>query len=620
MKEDSSTSNFYGKSVRDFIDQHGTIVRSADSTAVILNNVHNCTCSLKYPNFTDHAVGHVRTQDPAVLPQPLRGLVARGLNYRPRLKSNAIEALDAARNWARQVCSKLIAKKGAWKTLNERVLHMFYCRLRKHTTYRQWTSLASGYSAELLTTQGLVASRKLACTSTDKAANTASFECVHWYRAICMIRLLGPAFAECTEQQSYRSQLATAHRWSPWADTSKPKDAILFAMPKMHKRAADHLSYRYITNACSALSKPVSLEATRVLTILMKTVREHCVSLGNTLDAKLWWSINSLDVVPLNLDRTMRPNRQIAAFDVDKCYEAVPLFEGEHSLLAHLEWFLELAFGSNPYLGSDFDWKGNPKTSGHWCNYPGGAELTYSRRDVLNLVTDLLRMTIVTVGAEQRQQEVGLPMGFSSSGILLDIYLFACEYKFVMRLARLRPNLLHLTHELFRYIDDLGCFGDGDMRVFLDSKQIQSEDNPFWIYPLYPQGPIGIKDQTERCPESTSLVYLDVEYTLTQGSLSFGMHFKGDNLPFKLLRFTHWESTISRACKLGMIYSQTRTACRSASDLIRRNANLSMLKSLFLEIGFAEALVDSTINSAVSVYSERFPYLTAQPDGVARLP
>jgi hypothetical protein len=426
-----------------------------------------------------------------------------------------------------------------------------------------------------------------------------------------MTRLLSPAFIECTDRQCETSLHAVATRWAPWADISDTRDAILFATPKMHKRDADPLAYRYITNACSAYSKPVSLEVTRVLTLLSGHVRKHCIDLGTDLGAKLWWIIDSLDSVPFNLDRTYRPNRCIAAFDVDKCYECVPLFEGEHSLLTHLSYFLNLAFGQNRYFGSNLNWLGKPKPEFDWYNYDGSADLSYTREGVRDMVSDLLQMTVVTVGSESRQQGLGLPMGFSSSGILLNIYLFVCEYKFVLRLNRLRPDLLHITHELFRYIDDLGCFNDYDIRAFLDNSQIQSEDNPFWIYPLAPYGPLGIKDQTERVTESedATAVYLDMDYILCQGILSMCMHFKGDNLPFKLLRFTHWSSEVSLPCKIGMISAQTRTACRSASDLTRRAQNLNTIRNLFLAIGFPRLRLDTEIDIAVSVYSRRFPAL-----------
>lgn len=335
------------------------------------------------------------------------------------------------------------------------------------------------------------------------------------------------------------------------------------------------------------------------------------------MGAKLWWIIDSLDSVPLNIDRSNRPNRCLAAFDVDKCYECVPLFEGQHSLLSHLEFFLDLAFQQNEFIGSDLNWLGTPKAEGHWCSFATSAEVSYSRTDVINLVSDLLRMTQVTVGSESRQQGLGLPMGFSSSGILLNIYLFVPEFRFVLRLAELRPDLLHITHEQFRYVDDLGCFGDFDMRLFLDNQQEQSEGNPFWIYPLAPNGPLGIKDQTLHSSGVSSAVYLDLKYTLTQGQLSFGMHFKGDTLPFKLLRFAHWDSNISRACKIGMIYAQTRTACRSASDVTTRSENLERIRMIFLDIGCPPKVVDNSINTALSVYSQRFPALATLLDGVA---
>jgi hypothetical protein len=617
LRADAVTAFSYGPSVRDFIDHHGDIIRTAGSIANIVDNVNNCTCHSEFAAFVDPAVGHVRTQDPALLPSPLREMVAKGLNFRPRIKSTPKEALDSALNWAKQVCNKLIPKRGAYVNRTANIVHMFYYRLRKHTSARQWSKANSGYDAALLKAQGRKAASRLACTSTDKAANTASFECLHWYRAVCMSRLISPAFAECTGQNEYERLAATAEQWTPWADISASKAAILFCTPKMHKRLVDPLAYRFITNACAAVSKPVSLEVTRVLTILSGLVRQHCTDLGDSMGAKLWWLIDSLDSVPLNLNRDPRPDRHLAAFDVEKCYECVPLFEGEHSLLSHLEFFLDLAFQQNEFIGSNLDWLGVPKANGHWCSHATSADVTYSRSGVLNLVSDLLHMTNVTVGTESRQQEVGLPMGFSSSGILLNLYLFVPEYKFVLRLAELRPDLLHITHELFRYIDDLGCFGNCDMRLFLDEQQEQSEGNPFWIYPIAPNGPLTIKDQTLRSDGVTTAVYLDTLYSLHQGQLSFEMYCKGDAMPFQLLRFTHWDSNISRACKIGMIYAQTRTACRSASDVAKRSKNLSKIRAIFLSICYPTSVVDSSISKALSVYSSRFPALTTLLDGVA---
>ena len=181
LRFDSAIAYVYGPSVRDFVDQHGYIIRTAGSSANILHNVNNCKCSDTFSQFTDPAVGHVRTQDPAVLPTPLRGLVEKGLNFRPRIESSPKEALKAATDWARIVCVKLIPKRGAYTALLESTVNMFYYRLRKNTSRRQWELTRSGYDAELLMTQGRNAAGYLACVSTDKAANTASFECINWY-------------------------------------------------------------------------------------------------------------------------------------------------------------------------------------------------------------------------------------------------------------------------------------------------------------------------------------------------------------------------------------------------------------------------------------------------------
>ena len=54
------------------------------------------------------------------------------------------------------------------------------------------------------------------------------------------------------------------------------------------------MAYRYITSACSAWSNPVSQLLTQILSTVTVPVRDHCVNLGNSMNAKLWWAIDSL--------------------------------------------------------------------------------------------------------------------------------------------------------------------------------------------------------------------------------------------------------------------------------------------------------------------------------------
>ena len=62
-----------------------------------------------------------------------------------------------------------------------------------------------------------------------------------------------------------------------------------------------------------------------MLTFLMGEARAKCVQLGLEHNAKYWWAIDCMDVLSLNLDFSRRPDRHLGAFDLDKCFESIPL-------------------------------------------------------------------------------------------------------------------------------------------------------------------------------------------------------------------------------------------------------------------------------------------------------
>jgi hypothetical protein len=156
----------------------------------------------------------------------------------------------------------------------------------------------------------------------DKVSQTATVECMHWYGHAALQRLHGPeAFAKC----QYPDMLNTSaiEEYTPWKSELSYKPAILFGLAKQHKRALNPLAYRWITNACADQREPLSDEALRVLTFLCKDACALCSKLGDANNCKFFWSIDSLDVVPLNTNTSrMRPNRQISAFDLRSALKA----------------------------------------------------------------------------------------------------------------------------------------------------------------------------------------------------------------------------------------------------------------------------------------------------------
>ena len=165
----------------------------------------------------------------------------------------------------------------------------------------------------------------------------------------------------------------------------------------------------------------------------------------------------------------------------------------------------------------------------------------------------MLSLAIIQVGKHRALQGLGIPMGFSASVILLNMYMFKPEYLFVEKLVLENPELAAQTHELFRYVDDLSTFGM-DLRPFL----VPGHNS---IYPLHPYGPLGITDQTVYLPNGdTQFIYLNMDFSLKNVQLSCEWFDKASLYDFAYI-YTHAQSNLAKSSLKGILVSQVRAEC-----------------------------------------------------------
>ena len=333
IREDSATSRSYGPTIGSLIDRHGTCIRTAGSAEAIEQNAANCTCQSMFPDFIDLSVNHVRTSDASILPYELSRFAKLGLNFRPKFSYTVKEILKHIKSWTRSVLKKLRHK--AIKENLSLITATFCSRVQKKLV----TKDIRGLSLRQLKTLSDRFTKHIVVTCTDKVAQTPSFECIHWYRLVCLRRLQSAAFKPCVFPNMLEIPLVS--EFTPWVIESEFKPAILFGMAKQHKRDSDPLAYRWITSACSDKSRPLSDEALRVFTFLWNKAQSDCMLLSSSTGAKYFWAIDSLDIVPLNTDLG-RLREQISAFDLEKCFESIPLFDSVHSLENRVSLFLDL--------------------------------------------------------------------------------------------------------------------------------------------------------------------------------------------------------------------------------------------------------------------------------------
>ena len=84
---------------------------------------------------------------------------------------------------------------------------------------------------------------------------------------------------------------------------------------------------------------------------------------------------------------------------------------------------------------------------------PENGTVCYTSQDILDLVECLLSLAIIQVlGKHRALQGLDIPMGFSASVILLNVYMFKLEYLFVEKLVLENPKLAAQPHELSRCV------------------------------------------------------------------------------------------------------------------------------------------------------------------------
>jgi len=604
ISEDSSTSWKYGLTMRDILDNHGNAIRNTNDNANP-NNLEKelgeqpCQCCILFPDFIDPTVSHVRTNNTEILGTVLGPLAKKGLNFRPVLQVSVRELQSHVLDWVSQVMSALekdldVATYDSWFTYEDIVY--IADKTSEHLYRRQSLKPVSGLTAEHLKLLATPFQAVMVTVSTDKVANTPAFECKAFYQQTALNRLYSDAFMPLPmvddDEHSYPMpvQLEAVELWAPWELNSEFSASILFPTPKLHKRAKDPMAYRYITSACSDYSKPVSDETVRVLTFLMGEARAKCIQLGLEHNAKYWWAIDCMDVLSLNLDFSRRPDRHLGAFDLDKCFESIPLHPEQsdsseptsspgHSLMEHLSFLVSFVFpDDSQYLCSRVRKNGKPYSGCYWSSVSDEDALQYTSSDILDLVECLLSLAIIQVGKHRALQGLGIPMGFSASVILLNMYMFKSEFLFVEKLVSEHNVLAVHTKELFRYVDDLSTFGM-DIRPFL-------VPGPHCIYPIHPYGPLGITDQTVYLPNGDiQVIYLNMDFSLSKGQLSCKWFDKASLYDFACV-YTHAQSNLASNCLRGIMVSQIRAVVLASFGNASLKAGLSVLVQKFRKVGY----------------------------------
>jgi len=180
-------------------------------------NSKKCNCGSLFPEFLDNGIGHVRTMDTTILPPNLAFMLNKGLNFRPWFFKSKSQSQASACAWAAEVIRRL--KHKAIRGNSDSILTEF-----KQATWPRIRDI-DGLNYSSVKSDSWVCKHLVIC-NTDKIAHTASIECIHWYRMVCLKRLRSAAFIKTIFPNM--QEKSSLQEFAPWAANSAYKPAILF--------------------------------------------------------------------------------------------------------------------------------------------------------------------------------------------------------------------------------------------------------------------------------------------------------------------------------------------------------------------------------------------------------
>ena len=141
-------------------------------------------------------------------------------------------------------------------------------------------------------------------------------------------------------------------------------------------------------------------------------------------------------------------------------------------------------------------------------------------------------------------------MGTNCAPLLANLYLFSCEYDFMMKL--MKDKEVHIAKKFnltFRYIDDLISFNNSNFKMYINS--------------IYPKE-LELKETTEN---NNGCSYLDLYlFRGDEDCLQCKTYDKRDDFTFEIINYPYLDSNIPRGPAYGVYVSRLVAFGRTCSN------------------------------------------------------
>ena len=330
-------------------------------------------------------------------------------------------------------------------------------------------------------------------------------------------------------------------------DDTLLKLPFLYWIPKMHKSPSKQ---RYIAASHSCTTKPLSKMITFCLKLVQQTFSNYCTAIHkNSGYNRMWIVDNSMDVMKKITELNHKGSiDNIRTYDFSTLYTSIP----HRELKKQIAWVINQCFNEG---GRKFIRIGDFSAS--WTSARGKSDTCWDKDELINHVKWLISNIYVVCGDSMFKQVIGIPMGTDCAPFLANLFLFAYEYKWLLKkLENKEFDVLKKFNVCFRYIDDLLCINNHQLM----------DDVMTDIYPK--ELSLTSDNAVLQCH------YLDLDLEIRNNKIHSKLFDKRDAFGFKIINFPDLSGNIPCKQSYGVFASQLiryARGCMSVSDFIYRS-------------------------------------------------
>ena len=399
---------------------------------------------------------------------------------------------------------------------------------------------------------------------TDKASNNVAIVCKKFYiqQSLKELGIFHDTASNQKDEGTYvkvdRDQKSIINRHKKYLksrlniDVASEKFPFLYWIPKMHKKP--YSKQRYIAASYDCTTKEVSAILTKCLKLVEKQHRILCRQYEKNYGINPMWIIHKSQSVHRSTATFNRKKsaKDIRTYDFSTLYTSIP----HKQLRAELRWVIKEAFKNSKYSFISVY-----KNDARWTNSPGKNTQHLDCDKVIRLMSWLLDNIYVTFGDQLFRQAIGIPMGTDCAPFLANLFLYSYEYRWIDKQKKLKNwHVLKHFRSCSRYIDDLLMINNADkMKRHMAA--------------IYPKELILVPDDTDgkSCP------FLDLQVTITDGTISTPIYDKRDAFQFPIVNFPTLTGNIPTKSSYGVFTGEVvryARACTHFEDFKLRTLSL----------------------------------------------